>query len=456
MESNWVRTGMWVVGWLVTSLVQGHEFQSPNPQTGGNFGRAVDGSPDTNGNGSGDVVIGAFQETVSGQAGAGRVYVFDGYTANLLHTLVSPSPETDGGYGIEVDGIPDTNGDGAGDILVGAWREDPGVAPEDAGRAYIYDGSSGTLLHTLISPNQQLYGRFAEALAGMNDTNGNGRGDVIIGAWQEDLGGPLVDAGRAYIFDGSAATLLHTLVSPSPEAGGRFGFAVSGVPDLTGDGLEDVVVGAVYEDVLPAGTDAGRAYVFNGSTGALLHALSSPLAEAYGAFGVEVNGIPDLTGDGLGDVIVGAFDEDRPGAPGAGRAYVFDGFSGALLHILESPNPETGGSFGDSVAGVADFNGDGRGDVIVSAPEEYSEAGRAYIYSGSDAVLLRTHVAPTPQPGSRFGNMVGGVPDVNGDGIGEAILGARLEDTTHTDAGRAYLYNGATGFLVPVDAWPEY
>ncbi|MBI1785876.1 FG-GAP repeat protein, partial [Candidatus Sumerlaeota bacterium] len=129
-----------------------------------------------------------------------------------------------------------------------------------------------------------------------------------------------------------ASSQTSTLVSGGPQIAGYFGFSVSGIPDLNGDGFGDVMVGAYMENTAapPPTTDNGRVYIFNGNTGAQIRAVTSPNREDLGTFGNSVGGIPDLTGDGRGDYIIGARREDG-GFMGAGRAYVYNGSTGALL-----------------------------------------------------------------------------------------------------------------------------
>ena len=501
-----------------------HSLLPPVAKRDGHFGE-VAGVPDTNGNGFWDVVVGE-------NRGA---YIFDGASGTLLHTLTSPnadpSDSTTRSFGSAVSGVPDLNGDGLGDVIVGAAGE-----YEEAGRAYIFDGFSGELLQTLVSPNAEERGRFGYSVSGIPDLNGDGRGDVIVGAANENQ--PEVwdwdneDAGRAYIFDGLTGALLETLVSPNIEQYGQFGCDVSAIPDATGDGRGDVVVGAYGE---------GRAYIFASCGGTLLETLVSPNGDARGSFGCTVSGIPDVNDDGLGDVVVGAYQEELPGGPSnAGRAYVFhspfsspnlevspkvlafgyhgvpDGptspqsvtirnhgsadlhFTGVGIEItgsasdefeivspldltpmvpgatrgillsfdpssagekmanltittddynhptlevplsgfgtdpdltfLTSPHQEEGGNFGVSVSGVPDLSGDGLGGVIVGAGGEDENAGRVYIYDGSSQDLLNTLVSPNAEEGGRFGESVSGVPDMSGDGYGDVIVGAPGED----------------------------
>jgi hypothetical protein len=102
-------------------------------------------------------------------------------------------------FGIYVGGIPDMNGDAFGDAIVGSWQETPAGSPQRAGRAHVYSGATGVKLTTFASLNRVLEGRFGVAVAGVPDTNINGKGDVAIGASAETGSGGLAKAGRAYL-----------------------------------------------------------------------------------------------------------------------------------------------------------------------------------------------------------------------------------------------------------------
>ncbi len=416
---------------------------SPNPEIGGSLGEVVSGVPDADGDGLGDLLVGARGEG-GGAPDAGRAYLYSGASGALLRTLQSPNPEASGEFGVSVAGVPDANGDGRGDLLVGAWQEDGGAA--NSGRAYLFSGATGALLRTLQSPNPEtisFFGNFGEAVSGVPDANGDGRGDLLVGARFEN-GGPR-DAGRAYLFSGATGALLRTLTSPNAEADGSFGVSVSGAPDANGDGRGDLLVGARGES--GGAPDAGRAYLFSGATGTLLRTLTSPNPGTNGEFSV-VSGVPDTNGDGRGDLLVGAPDESPGGAFSAGRAYLFSGATGTLLRTLTSLNIEQGGAFGEAVSGVLDADGDGRGDLLVGASGEdggTQNAGRAYLFSGATGALLRTLTSPNPESLGDFGVSVSGAPDADGDGRGDLLVGAQGESGGAVDAGRAYLFPSGSG-----------
>jgi len=422
-------------------------LSSPNDQGAGRFGKSVSGIPDLTGDGRDDVVVGAWGEELGDEfpSSHGLVYIFDGATGDLLKTLISPNRQQNGRFGASVSGIPDTNGDGYGDVIVGTQSEETAGSVENSGLAYIFDGYTGALLHQLVSPVTltEDFGGFGRVVAGIPDINDDGRGDVILRSGGELPDGP----GAAHVYDGSSGSLIRTLVSPNPQRGGIFGESISSIPDVNGDGTSDIVIGAPGEEMgLPnLMLRSGMAYVFDGSSGELLHTLMSLNPDGPGHFGYSVGGVPDVNGDGRGDVVVGAFEDPPPTFDG--RVYIFDGFTGERLRIISSPLGGHSGSFGDKVAGLEDVNGDGKGDVLVGAllaseSVGFERPGRGYIFDGSNGNLLHTFVSPNQRSHGRFAESLASIPDTNGDGKPEVIFGTTIEHPGDSPdgAGRAYIF----------------
>ena len=139
------------------------------------------------------------------------------------------------------------NGDGKGDIAVGARNEDVG-GNEFAGRAYVFSGADGSLLFTLDTPNPQEYSYFGQSVA-VGDVNGDGKADIAVGAWGEDVSGNDWQ-GRAYVFSGTDGSLLFTLDTPNPQTYVYFSYSLA-MGDVNGDGKADIAVGAYGWDLEP-------------------------------------------------------------------------------------------------------------------------------------------------------------------------------------------------------------
>ncbi len=427
-----------VAGFTVAHSQVLYTLESPNPESNGWFGYSVSDAGDVNGDGYADVVIGAYRED-GGAYEAGRAYVFSGATGAVIYTLESSTPESEGCFGYSVSGAGDLNNDGFTDVGVGAYRESGG-APA-AGVVHLFSGANGEPLHTLLSPNPTSYGYFGYSISDAGDVDADGSPDLVVGAYYESGG-----AGRAYVFSGATGAVLYTLESSNPESLGYFGRSVAGAGDVDGDGRPDVIVGATNED--GGATNAGRAYVFSGATGEVLHTLESPSPALL--FGRSVSGAGDADADGHSDLVVGAYYEDG-GALGAGKAHVFSGATGELLYTLPSPNPEYWGRFGVSVSDAGDLDNDGCVDVVVGAYREdggEEDAGRAYVFSAATGGLLHALSSPNPEYWGRFGVSVSDAGDLNNDGCTDVLVGAYCEDGGTAGAGRAYVFNGIE---VPVE-----
>ena len=440
-----------VIGYTQEQVIVPPDFElsSPGEEPNGAFGEAVAGIRDINNDGYPDIVTGAPLETPeSGPDGAGCVYVWCGKTGDLVRILVSPNQEENGHFGYFVAEADDVNNDNIPDILIGAPHEDPGASPDNAGRAYVFDGQTGIIIYTLVSSNEEENGYFGCSGASIPI---NFNGDMVIGAYGESPGSSPDGAGRAYIVDGTDGSVSHTLVSPNEETDGKFGFSVSA--SYGGFSAQEVIVGAYGESPDTSPDEAGRAYVFSAITGALNRTFQSPNEEEGGRFGYVVLGIHDfdLDEDQHGDFVIGAPWENPISTPDdAGAAYVFSGNMGTLLRTLTSPNEEENGHFSFSLGYLGDLSMDGHGDLILGAPDEngiYSDMGHAYIFSVWND-LFYVLESTNPEPSGHFGSCVSGAQEYTWSPH-QAVVGAPGEnpDISPVDAGRAYSYSFPYIFL---------
>lgn len=398
-------------------------------------GGVVVGLPDVNGDGKADIAVGSFFSVNH----IGRVHVYSGATGQLIRQLVSPNLETDDLYGSSLAAVPDINGDGVADITVGAPMDSPSTSPQGCGRVYLYSGATGQLIRKLIPPSPQYLGQFGYAVAGLRDLNGDGAGEIAVGAPGERQGQG-DDDGRVHIYSGVTGARLRTILPPVSQHSGDFGHAVASIADLSGDGRDELVIGDHR-----AGTDqvrGGRVYIYSPADGQLIRTLRSPNDQDDGRFGEALAVVPDTNGDGKPDIVVGAPREFGR----SGRAYLFSGATGVLLARVQSPGLEADARFGEAVAGLPDLNGDGRGEFIVGAPHEdpgnaSSDNGRAYVFSGDRGRFVLKLLPPVGRAEEYFGFSVAGLPDTNGNGRPEIVIGAPGEDSpAYGPAGAAYLF----------------
>ena len=373
----------------------------------------------------------------------------------LLRTLDSPNETANGRFGTSVAGVPDVDGDGYGDVIVGAPGEPSPLGTLQAGRAYLFSGATGQLLLTLNSPVPVPAGNFGNSVGATRDATGDGRGDLLVGAPREELTPALNDSGRAYLFNGATGAIVHQWAGPNPGllGSGNFGASIAGIGDVNGDLRSDVIIGAPNEEIAPSPNNSGLAYIFDGATGAQLFVMAPPATFIGGKFGVAVASMPDITGDGIPDAVIGeefgaGGTGPLPGGPG--RAYAYNPATGLLIQTYASPAPIGLGRFGVSVGGSPDFTFDGRGDVIVGAPAEVTgliASGRAASFNGASGAVVTSYPAQNPVLSGLFGRSVDGLADLDGDLAGDIIVGAPGEapNASPVGAGRAYVFTGATG-----------
>lgn len=381
------------------------------------FGAAVAGCGDVDLDGAPDVLC--TQADAGG--GAGSVAMISGRTRAVLYTCTGDNPGDH--FGAAIAGTGDVNGDGHPDFAVGANQYIDWLT-SGLGYVRVFSGKDGTELFTVAG--EQPGDMFGSAVAGVGDVDGDGAADVFAGALWSDQGAP--NAGKAYVFSGKTAELLFS------TAGGAYldyvGHAAAGLGDVDGDGRADFAIGCMGVDPM------GVVRVYSGATRGLLYELAGDPVNFPEDFGWSVAAAGDWNQDGIGDLAIGAPGEGFPGF--AGRAVVVSGADGVLIHqFAAKPGDE---SFGFSVAGAGDVDGDGFADLAIGSPLSDGVAvdgGRAYVYSGKTfAKLLQVS-------GDDFGDAVGGsiagCGDVNQDGLAEIVAGAWGEDLVGADAGAAYV-----------------
>lgn len=391
---------------------------------GDGFGSSVSSAGDVNGDGFADLVVGSAQADPGGRRDAGSASVYWGSRAGILTTpllLEGVAPEDS--FGRSVASAGDVNGDGFGDLVVGAPFADTG-GRTNAGTASVYLGNT---TGAFVVPQRILQGVgaddwFGQSVASAGDVNGDGFGDLVIGAQFADPMGRM-NAGTASLYLGSVSgtMALPQRVLEGIIPGDFFGYSVASAGDVNGDGFADLVVGAWLAS--PAGRlNAGSSMVYLGSAAGVIalphRVLDGMMAGDF--FGSSVAGAGDINSDGFSDLAVASL-ADSGGRRDSGAVAVYLGSTSGVgpmfSRILEGTAADD--FFGHSVASAGDVNGDGFADLVVGAPgaspSGRSSAGAATLYLGSaTGVSTMPHrVLDGASMGDRFGSSVASAVDVN-------------------------------------------
>lgn len=355
-----------------------------------------------------------------------------------LHTFVGPAQNAS--LGLALLDCGDVDGDGVGDFAASA--------PTYANASVrVLSGATGAELHNFVfSTNVAQY--FGSTLARAGDVDGDGRPDIAIGAPGASTQPPLPPF--VQIRSGATGAVLRTLQGPM---GSRFGASLDSIGDWNGDGRLELVVGAPDADL--GGSNAGRAYVFDGDP-----ALSAPLLTFDGPtssdfYGNSVASAGDVNADGVADFAVSGIANSLGSFQRIGRVDVRLGPTGTLLHSIRGPLDSFCG-FGVSLANVGDTNGDGRPDLAVGAWGFGSnDRGLLQLFSGLDGSLLLERSGT--KSNESFGYFVRALGDLDGDGSGDLlsaggnaspahVLSGHSGDLLFTLAGAnlAYIGSGAT------------
>lgn len=287
--------------------------------------------------------------------------------------------------------------------------------PDSIALAELRAGGNGIVLSGRVNEG--------EFVAGAGDVNGDGLKDVIT-------------APRIATADALSAATLHVVY-------GRPSTGELSLSTLAEDPSRGFAIESVFPATELAAPDAATVNV------------------VYGAHGVS--GAGDVNGDGMDDLIVGLLTADPGGRSNAGSAYVIYGKasrSTVSLGSFESSASEgfvieginAGDMVGMAVAAAGDVNGDGFDDVIVGSSnvtEAEAMTGAAYVVFGGRPGPVALANLTSEQRGfamrgiaaaDQTGGAVAGAGDVNGDGLDDVIVGARLG--APGDAGAAYVVFG--------------
>lgn len=353
-------------GFLVTST-EAVAQNTANPVVSRNFGYWVSGLGDVNNDGYNDFAI--TDNLYDGQTAdnIGRVYVISGKDsvasvdidteAGAARVIATFDGFDTGGQILSAEDVGDVNGDGIDDFAAGSYTATPwGASPTAVGAAFVVFGSAQPL--TVKASDLGSHGftirgpkrggdRLGESVAGIGDINGDGKADILVGGGNGSSGGM-----AAVVFGSSSTETVYT----NPTAGTAAAvYQCTGSASSNGDGICDDAAGPVE-----------RGYVLNGP--------------ASSNFGWASAGIEDLNGDGVPELLVGAYGADYNSLNNSGSVYVVYGKAdGAGAYDASTITPEgtvdgfrldgyaANAKLGRSVGNAGDFDGNGTPDILGGA-----------------------------------------------------------------------------------------
>lgn len=395
------------------------------------------------------------------------------------------------GYNVAPAG--DVNGDGYADVIVGSERADPNGS--NSGASYVVFGRAGGFSADLdpATLNGTNGFRLVGALVGDNsgwsvasagDFNGDGLGDLVIGAPFADPTG--ASSGATYVVYGRRSGFSGSIDLASLSGAGGFritgvsagdnsGWSATSAGDFNRDGLSDLIIGAYNAD--PSGAASGTSYVVYGrrdaTTGFSLSRLNGANgfaingAAAGDLSGQAVNAAGDVNADGYDDVIIGATGYDYSGRTNSGGAFVLLGrAANAQASVsLSTLSPPAGfritgdydDAVGSSVASAGDVNGDGYDDVVLRG-----QAGEAHVVFGRGGGFLPNYetfllggangLTIAGLSGTDLSNRtVASAGDVNGDGFADLIIGSHTSNLGGTQRGVSHVVFGRATFPTRIE-----
>ncbi len=430
------------------------------PTANAQFGACSVVVSDQNGDGYKDVLVGApgFNQE------RGAIYCISGAflaTGAGLQTLWSLAPTANQGdrFGAMIANVGDVTLDGVDDFLVGQPGYDLSGS-NDLGAVRLVNGASRAVVSLIVGLGQG--SAFGTAAAATGDLDFDSRSEVLVGA----PGGPTNSINRLHLIrgvqllsSGSVSFLSSgdfTLVD-----GEQLGASIASNFDYADFGtfaVSKFAAGAPGFDGA-AGTAADAGAIVYGSVtfgGGAFSILRIYHGAAEGErLGAAVDAAHDYDGDGAMDIVVGAPDAPNGTAFEVGRAVVLSGgrltanqapfelYSfpfGSVAPPVNHTDPAPNFHYGAAVRACPDLNGDGVGEILVGAPDYFTTSfsgwnyrGFARIFSGSSGSALATLTgSSTDRLGS---SLAGAIDDFDGDGFSEFLLAGALSDAGGTDSG---------------------
>jgi len=323
------------------------------------FGFSVDIINDINGDKFHDLLVGIPGE--DGEAGidCGAIAVFPDFGGDCSLYIEGQAPGSLFGSAITI--LSDTNSDGKNEIIIGA----PGTKVGDfknAGAVYFYSSASGALRDTVIKGGRADE-KLGEALAIAGDVNGDMRSEFIVGVpgyCEADR----IETGKIIIFDGKNLDTVMEFTGDVHRGrlGHVLGIAGDlnddGILDFLSTSLRSLKASDDPEAELPV---IERVFVFSPKQKEPLLVIPAPKKDED--FGEVVTGVTDINGDEIPELIIAA--PSFKGCLGGcrGTVYFYSGKDGQLMGSISGEKP--GDHFGKTITLIPDINGDDKNEIVI-------------------------------------------------------------------------------------------
>ena len=446
------------------------------------FGASVALIGDLDDDGVSDIAAGAPTDATGGDSRGAIHILLMNSDGTVKSTIKIDDSTTDGPaladydkFGASVAGIGDLNNDGTTDIAVGAPDND------NKGTVYVlFMNTDGTVKSTIkiddSTPNGPVpadYSYFGTSVANIGDLDGDGVLDIVVGAPGDPTGGDRRGAVFVMLMNTNGTVKSTAKIDDSTANGPvlfdqeQFGSSVAGIGDINDDGIADIAVGINSQN--PNSIYKGAIYtMFMNADGTVKSTqriddttADGPILSDGDLFGASVAGIGDLDGDGIPDIVAGAYKDDHGGTDKGAIHILFMNRDGTIKRTAQISNPEFGSNnyylsdhdgFGYSVASIGDLDGDGTTDIAVGAYQDdnngrTTNTGAVYVlFMNPDGtaksyspIKNSTANGPVLSDDDNFGYSVAGIGDLDGDGIPDIVAGAPLADTNYFNDGAIFV-----------------
>lgn len=265
-----------------------------HPVNWSQFGDTVAAAGDVNNDSVPDFMIGAPYNNLHG-TGSGSAWVYSGADGSVLHTYHGDDPWDLLGSSLSTAG--DIDGDGFDDFAIGIRQADF-LQRTDAGIARIYSGRTGGILREY--PGRNKFDRHGTAVANLGDVDYDGVPDIVVGA-VDDLSDNLTRPGYIRVYSNATGDVLLTLEHDfNTEA---FGAVLLGPGDMDGDGAGEIIVGAPKGGTVNGGgIGSGAVRIYSGRT--FERFFYQEGAAAGAELGTALAAVGDVDQDGLADFMM--------------------------------------------------------------------------------------------------------------------------------------------------------